>query len=194
MRNIVARLGDLTNTNAPVVVNAGNTSLWLGSGVAGAIAKQGGPTIQKALDIISTIRSPKRKVTDPDSNTSYVFPCSLGDVEITHAGNMKARLVFHAAVMDCKGLYKGRTTPDIVYECTKNCMLELQKLSITGITFPIFGTGIGGLDIKNSVDVMLQALRNYPMSDCLVRLYAYSDADYAVVATAVERSNEAYHG
>ena len=37
--------GDITNQDVDAITNAANEELWLGSGVAGAIRKAGGPTI-----------------------------------------------------------------------------------------------------------------------------------------------------
>ena len=39
--------GDITDLEVDVIVNAANKDLVLGSGVAGAILKKGGPEIQK---------------------------------------------------------------------------------------------------------------------------------------------------
>jgi len=38
--------GDITNSETDAIVNAANTGLILGAGVAGAIKKKGGPAIQ----------------------------------------------------------------------------------------------------------------------------------------------------
>lgn len=189
---IVARQGDLTKTHAPVVVNAGNTSLWLGSGVAGAIRTAGGDDIQTELDIISDLKYPVRKVSrvmhhlglDPVT-TYWDFPCNYGDVVVTYAGNMKAQFIFHAAVMDCKGPHKAITNAKIIRLATINCMLEARRLGIMGMAFPIFGTGVGGMDLEASTRIMIQAIQDYDVSDCLIRLYAFSDAQFAVVQRVV---------
>jgi O-acetyl-ADP-ribose deacetylase (regulator of RNase III) len=39
--------GDITELNTDVIVNAANAQLRLGSGVAGAIRRKGGPLIQE---------------------------------------------------------------------------------------------------------------------------------------------------
>ena len=50
-------LGDLTDCALDAIVNAANTELLLGAGVAGAIRNKGGPTIQMECDRIGRICS-----------------------------------------------------------------------------------------------------------------------------------------
>lgn len=177
--SIVAREGDITQTHATVVVNAGNTSLWLGSGVAGAIRTSGGPEIQKELDRITKMREhfPRR------FNGGV---CELAEVIITHAGKMNARYVFHAAVMDCKGSLRGYTDLDIVRMATVNCMLAVRQYAIRGISFPLFGTGVGGLGIEESARTIIQAIKDYNVSDILARVYAYDPKDFKVLKAVLE--------
>lgn len=182
MTSIVARRGDLTQSTARVVVNAGNTDLWLGSGVAGAINSAGGPEIQIELLRIRAIRMPRRIVPSwNDAGKRLKFPCDLGEVVVTHAGNMTADLVFHAAVMDCKGMYKAETSLDIIYECTRNCMLTARQYGVLGMAIPIFGTGVGGEDPEEALTAMLQAMHNYPISDFRIRIYGYTNDMYDLI-------------
>ncbi len=47
--------GDLTKSDADAIVNAANNDLQLGGGVAGAIRRKGGSTIQQECDEIGSI-------------------------------------------------------------------------------------------------------------------------------------------
>lgn len=76
---VVLRQGDITDADVGAVVNAANTHLQLGAGVAGAIRRKGGPTIQQECDATG--------------------PISLGEAAITSGGQLKARYVIHAASM-----------------------------------------------------------------------------------------------
>ena len=172
--SIVARLGDLTQSNAHVIVNAGNTSLWLGAGVAGAIRIRGGPSIQEELDRIREGRNQLRRRLNGAC-------CDIGEVIVTHAGNMKARYVFHAAVMDSQGSNKGKTSLDIVRLATLNCMLAMRQYGVYGIAFPIFGTGVGGLDYQEAATTMIDTILDYHIEDALIRLYSYTSEQYEIL-------------
>ena len=60
-------------------MNAANSDLVLGAGVAGAIRDKGGPSIQAECDAIG--------------------PIAVGDAAVTGAGELRARFVIHAAGM-----------------------------------------------------------------------------------------------
>ena len=180
MTSVIVRKGNIINVDAQAIVNAGNTSLWLGTGVAGAIKAACGIWLEEELARIIRFRSPRRIVP---GNPNYEFPCELGEVVVTHAGNLMRRrpnkisLVFHAAVMDCKGPYKAQTDYDIIYECTKNCILTAKSLGLHTLAFPIFGTGVGGWAIEDSTAAMVNALNDYPVSDLFVKLCGFAEDD-----------------
>ena len=75
--------GDLTEAEVDAIVNAANTALELGAGVAGAIRTRGGRTIQAECDAHG--------------------PVALGDAAVTSAGELPAGHVIHAAGMEPGG-------------------------------------------------------------------------------------------
>ncbi|MBW1845130.1 MAG: macro domain-containing protein, partial [Deltaproteobacteria bacterium] len=79
MGRIVLVEGDIAEADADAVVNAANSSLVLGAGVAGAIAAKGGPSIQSECDAIG--------------------PIEVGDAVVTGAGDLPATHLIHAAGM-----------------------------------------------------------------------------------------------
>src|SRR5579859_6924499 len=68
--------GDITDLKVDAIVNAANSRLILGSGVAGAIDDKGGPSIQAECDRIGH--------------------CDVGSAVITGAGRLPAKHVIHA--------------------------------------------------------------------------------------------------
>jgi O-acetyl-ADP-ribose deacetylase (regulator of RNase III) len=68
--------GDITECETEAIVNAANSELVLGSGVAGAIYKKGGSIIQEECNAIRG--------------------CPVGDAAVTSGGNLKAKYVIHA--------------------------------------------------------------------------------------------------
>lgn len=71
--------GDLTAQRVDAIVNAANSDLLLGSGVAGAIARRGGPSIA--------------------AECAAHGPIAVGEAAVTGAGELPARWVIHAAGM-----------------------------------------------------------------------------------------------
>src|SRR6516162_10214732 len=84
---ILIKQGDLTEMDVDAIVNAANNDLILGAGVAGAIHRKGGESIQRECDEIGSI--------------------PIGYAAITGGGKLKARYVIHAASMGLGGV---RTT------------------------------------------------------------------------------------
>ncbi len=134
---IVTRQGDLTESDCEAVVNAANTDLMLGAGVAGAIRKKGGPRIQAECDKIG--------------------PIALGEAAVTTGGNLKARYVIHAAGMHLGGGVDERSLRD----STRNSLRRASEKGIKSVAFPAIGTGIGGFPIKRCAEVMLEEIRNW---------------------------------
>jgi O-acetyl-ADP-ribose deacetylase (regulator of RNase III) len=123
--------GDITDSECQAIVNAANTDLWLGSGVAGAIHKKGGPGIQKECNEIG--------------------PVDLGEAAVTSGGALKAKYVIHAASMD----FENPTTEESLYDSVKNCLLRAEELELASIAFPAIGTGIGEFDSQRCAEIML---------------------------------------
>jgi O-acetyl-ADP-ribose deacetylase (regulator of RNase III) len=123
--------GDITDSTAEALVNAANTDLWLGSGVAGAIRKKGGAEIQKECDGIG--------------------PIVLGEAAVTGAGELKAKYVIHAASMD----FESPTTEESLYDAVKNSLLRAEELGVRSVAFPAIGTGVAEFDSTRCAEIML---------------------------------------
>ncbi len=134
---IKALEGDITDMDVDAIVNAANTDLILGSGVAGAIRKRGGDSIQKECDRIG--------------------PIPLGEAVITGAGNLKSRFVIHAA-----GMYLGGSvTEESLRAATKNSLIRADEKGIRTIAFPAIGTGVGGFPVDKCAEVMIDVISSY---------------------------------
>ncbi|MFW9915837.1 MAG: macro domain-containing protein [Candidatus Thorarchaeota archaeon] len=132
--------GDLTQLDVDAIVNAANTQLWLGAGVAGAIRTRGGPTIQKECnDIIS--KYPTQSIP-------------LGEAAITSGGNLKARWVIHAASMGSGTL----TTEKSLRDATRNALLRAEEKKLKSIAFPAIGTGVAGFRLNKCAEIMQKVI------------------------------------
>ena len=129
--------GDITELDTDAIVNAANSSLILGAGVAGAIRAKGGHAIQQDCDDIGG--------------------CPVGGAVITTGGNLKARHVIHAV-----GPRKGEGNEE---EKLRNATLNSLKVAdgsgLKSIGFPAISTGVFGFPIERCAEIMLSATIDY---------------------------------
>lgn len=129
--------GDITEMEADAIVNAANAALKLGGGVAGAIARKGGPKIQEECDRIGGT--------------------FVGGAVITTGGKLKAKYVIHAV-----GPRMGEGNED---EKLRNATLNSLKLAdehhLKSIAFPAISTGIFGFPMERCAQVMLNTAIKY---------------------------------
>jgi O-acetyl-ADP-ribose deacetylase (regulator of RNase III) len=124
-------VGDLTESDADAIVNAANNDLQLGGGVAGAIRRKGGPTIQRECDKIGSI--------------------PVGGAAITGGGNLRARHVIHAASMQLGGV----TSAAALRSSTAHSLRIAAERGMKSIAFPAIGTGIAGFRMSECAEIML---------------------------------------
>jgi len=134
---VVLQHGDITEADVDAVVNAANTRLQLGAGVAGAIRRKGGPTIQQECDLLG--------------------PVSLGEAAITSGGQLKARYVIHAASMHLGGL----TDEGGLRDATVNSLKRAVEKKLTSMAFPAIGTGVAGFPMNRCAQVMLEEMKRH---------------------------------
>jgi O-acetyl-ADP-ribose deacetylase (regulator of RNase III) len=130
-------LGDITEVEADAVVNAANNQLQLGGGVAGAIRRKGGPSIQEECD--------------------RVGPIPLGEAAVTGAGWLKAKYVIHAASMSLG----EPTTAEHLVQSTRNSLRRADEHKLKSIAFPAIGTGIAGFPLDECARLMISAVREH---------------------------------
>jgi len=135
---VVIRQGNIVETSAEVIVNAANTDLILGGGVAGAIRRAGGETIQQECNAHG--------------------PIHVGEVAVTGAGQLPQRCIFHAATMT---LSDATTSAEIVAACTRNALYKAEEMGFRSIVFPALGTGVAGLPIRACAQAMLQEINKF---------------------------------
>ncbi|MEK7837020.1 MAG: macro domain-containing protein, partial [candidate division NC10 bacterium] len=98
----VAR-GDITEAEVDAIVNAANSQLWMGAGVAGAIKRKGGTVIEE-----DAVRQ---------------CPIEVGEAVLTGAGNLAATHVIHAATMGSD----LKTDPEKIAAATRSSLTIAEK-------------------------------------------------------------------
>ena len=146
---IEIRQGDITDQgDIDAIVNAANTDLVLGAGVAGAIRRKGGAII--------------------DQEGQRQAPIRLGEAVVTTAGSLPNKYVIHAAAMGFRS--EDRTFPkdpgtgsssEIIRSATINSLRRAEELKLNSIAFPALATGVARFPINKCAEVMITAARSY---------------------------------
>jgi O-acetyl-ADP-ribose deacetylase (regulator of RNase III) len=129
--------GDITELKTDAIVNAANRHLQLGSGVAGAIRRKGGPSIQRECDKIGS--------------------CPVGGAAITGGGNLPAKHVIHAV-----GPYGDDPAANSLLEsATLSSLRVADENKLNSIAFPAISTGVFGFPIDSAAEIMLSTIIDY---------------------------------
>lgn len=151
------REGDITEEAVDAIVNAANSALRLGSGVAGAIRERGGPSIQEECD--------------------RVGPIAVGDAAVTGAGDLPARYVIHAASM-APG---GAATEESIRSAFRRSLELAAERGCRTIAVPAIGAGVGGVPLRRCAEVLLEEARRHlagPTSLEEVRFVLFGEQAY----------------
>jgi O-acetyl-ADP-ribose deacetylase (regulator of RNase III) len=146
---IEIRQGDITEQpDVDAIVNAANTDLALGSGVAGAIRRKGGDEI--------------------DREARGKGPIRLGEAAFTTAGRLPNRCVIHAAAMGYRpedaNVPKREgslSSAEIIRNATLNSLRIADELGMTSIALPALATGVAAFPVNECAEVMVGATRDY---------------------------------
>lgn len=129
--------GDLTLAETDAIVNAANSHLQHGGGVAAAIVRRGGEIIQQESDQAGFV---------PE-----------GKVAVTGGGTLAAPYVIHAV-----GPRGGDPEGDekLASAC-REALLAAQMLGLGSLSFPAISTGIFGFPKDRAAAILLATAREY---------------------------------
>ena len=134
-------LGDLTEQRTDAIVNAANSSLAHGGGVAGAIVRKGGRVIQDESD--------------------RVAPVPVGSAKATGAGALAARWVIHAV-----GPRMGEGDEKRKLASAVRAALRVaEEIRATSIAFPAISAGTFGYPLEGSASVLTREAVAYLRRD-----------------------------
>ncbi len=134
---VEAYLGDITKLEVDAIVNAANTHLRMGGGVAGAIKRAGGKEIE--------------------DEAVKQGPIKIGEAVATTAGRLKAKYVIHSPTMELD----FRTDEEKIRLAMKAALNKADELGIESIAFPALGTGVGGFPKDRAAEVMVEELKKH---------------------------------
>jgi O-acetyl-ADP-ribose deacetylase (regulator of RNase III) len=168
-----AVLGDMTLESVDAIVNAANSRLAHGGGLAGAIVARGGAVIQAESDRIA--------------------PIVVGDAAVTTAGSLPSRWVIHAV-----GPVWGSGNEEHLLRSAVRASLErAADLGAVSIAIPAISTGIFGYPKEDGTAVIVDEarfwLRDHPDTPLTtIRFIAFErpTAELFAAAVAVNRGPE----
>lgn len=134
---VTVRQGDITRITADAIVNAANSQLWMGGGVAGAIKRAGGEEIER--------------------EAMRQGPIEPGQAVATGAGLLPFRAVIHAATMGPDLTTDG----PIIRAATRSSLRVADEAALTSIALPALGTGVGGFSLDEAAELMVEEIAAY---------------------------------
>ena len=128
---------DITEQQVDAIVNAANTHLQLGGGVAGAIRQKGGSAIQNECSIKA--------------------PIQVGQAVLTTGGNLAAKHVIHAV-----GPRMGEGDEDHkLQQATLSTLQVADQHRLSSLAFCAISTGIFGFPMDRCAQIMLKNTVDY---------------------------------
>jgi O-acetyl-ADP-ribose deacetylase (regulator of RNase III) len=131
--------GDITALEVDAIVNAANEHLQLGGGVAGAIRRRGGPTIQEECDRIGH--------------------CSVGGAVVTGAGELPARWVIHAVGPVWRG--GGAGEERLLASAIRSSLERAEQVGAKSVALPALSTGVFGFPVDRAADISMREARRF---------------------------------
>ncbi len=161
---VIVEKCDITKEDVDAIVNAANSHLVHGGGVALAIARAGG-------DVVT--RESKEYVKKHG-------PLPTGKAAVTSGGNLKAKYVIHTV-----GPVWGEGDEERkLFNAFYNSLLKADELALKSVAFPAVSSGIYGFPKKRCAEVFFKAVRQYLKENdtrlSFVKMCLYSQEDYEI--------------
>jgi O-acetyl-ADP-ribose deacetylase (regulator of RNase III) len=127
--------GDICDLEVDAIVNAASASLWMSTGVGGAIKHRGGDAIE-----FEAVRK---------------GPAEVGSAVVTGAGQLACRYIIHAVSLGVD----RRTSAEAIESATRSALRAADELGCESIAFPALGTGVGGFPLAEAARIVIETCR-----------------------------------
>jgi O-acetyl-ADP-ribose deacetylase (regulator of RNase III) len=127
---------DITEMAVDAVVNPANSLGIMGTGVAGALSRKGGASIQR--------------------EAMSVAPIAIGASVVTNAGGLWCKKIIHAPIMQEPG---DQVDLENVRRATRASLLAASYHGFEIIAMPCMGVGTGGIDPADAARAIIDELR-----------------------------------
>ncbi len=128
--------GDICDLEVDAIVNPANPSLWMSTGVGGALKRAAGDEVE-----FLAVRQ---------------APVAVGDAVVTPAGRLAARVLIHAVSLD----RDRRTSAAAIEAATRAAFARAREESVTSLAIPALGTGVGGFPLAEAARVTVGTVRD----------------------------------
>jgi O-acetyl-ADP-ribose deacetylase (regulator of RNase III) len=158
--------GDVTRQHVDVIVNAANSHLAHGGGVAAAVALGGGPDLRR------------------ESEAHPYVP--VGEAAVTTAGALPARWVVHAVGPVWSGGGEGEA--GLLASAYRSALSMAIDLGARSIAFPSLSTGIFGYPVEEAAPIAVATLKEGALEATapeLIRICLFSDGDLEAYEAAL---------
>jgi O-acetyl-ADP-ribose deacetylase (regulator of RNase III) len=148
---------DITQSQVEAIVNPANLRLVMGGGVAGAIRRAGGPTIER--------------------EALQKAPIRVGEATATNAGRLAARYVIHAPTMSLPAM---STDLESVEKATSAALRTAKALRLSSIAIPGMETG-GAVPANEAAQTMVGGIRQHLSEVATLKRIFLVSIDEAVI-------------
>ena len=128
--------GDICVLEVDAIVNPANPTLWMSTGVGGALKRAGGDAIEFAA-----VRQ---------------GPIELGEAIVTGAGTLAAKVIIHTVSLD----RDRRTTGPILEAAVRSALARAREIGAVSVAFPALGTGVGGFPLDEAARITVDTVRD----------------------------------
>ncbi len=126
-------IGDIAAGEADVLVNAANSEMVMDLGVAAALKRNAGPTVEEEA---------RRHA-----------PVAMGEVVWTGAGALRARWLAHAV--------SAMSGAVCLQRCVLRVLLGAEARRAASVILPALGTGVGAVPMDLGAKLILEAVRTF---------------------------------
>jgi O-acetyl-ADP-ribose deacetylase len=157
--------GDITTMNVDAIVNAANEQLQLGSGVAGAIRRRGGPSIQ--------------------DECNQIGGCPVGGAIVTSGGDLPAKWVIHAVGPIWRG--GGESEEMLLTLAVRAAFKRAEEIGARSVALPAISAGVYSFPLRRAAELSIGAARSFAAEAVSVQRIVFCLYDDAAMA-AFERA------
>ena len=155
--NIEIIIGDITELDVDVIVNAANKSLLGGGGVDGTIHYKAGKNLDEACKKLGG--------------------CLTGDAKLTEGYDLKAKYIIHTVAPKWFDI-RLNNKEELLINCYENSYRLAKEKGLKTIAFPCLGAGIYQVPIELSAKISIdEAIKNSKNFD-KIYLVCFKEDDY----------------